>query len=358
MKQFYSNKNLQLHIVLACAVALVVYATLAHLGVVHVSPEVMGGALLANLTPAAARVVDPVLTTAAQGYKHPGMVGDMLFPAVPVDQRGGKVITFGREDFKIYSTVRAPGSNTKRVQIGYSGADFALEDHSLEGVAPIENVQEAAAVPGINLGNATVRKVQKIIALRKEKAAADLALTAANYPASNKVTLAGNDQWSVAHADSNPSEDIETAKEAVRAKIGLRPNTIVMGAAVWAKLKYHSTLIDRFKYTGRDSITKEMLAQLWEVDRVVVGDAVYVTDAGVQTDVWGKFCVVAYTELGTLEDGGAPSYGYTYQLRGHPFVEQPYYERNAKSWIYPVTDSLKPVIASNIAGYLISGAVA
>lgn len=357
MRQLYRN-NLHLHIALACAVALITVAVLAHFGVVHVSPEIMGGAVLANLTPAAARVVDPVLTTAAQGYKHPGMVGDALFPPVPVDQRGGKIVTFGREDFRLYSTIRAPGSATKRVQFGYSGGDYALEDHSLEGVAPIENMQEAAAVPGINLGNVTVRKTQRIIALRKEKAQADLATTAANYPAANKVTLAGNDQWSAVHADSDPSADIETGKEAVRAQIGLRPNTVIMGPAVWAKLKYHATLLDRVKYTSRDSLTTEMLAQLWEVERVLVGEAVYLGAGDVQADVWGKFCVVAYTELGTLDDGGAPSYGYTYQLRGHPFVEQPYYDRNTKSWIYPVTDALKPVIASNIAGYLISAAVA
>ncbi len=358
MKQLYRN-NLQLHILLACAVALVCYAVLAHFGVLHVSPDIIGtGAVLANMTPAAARIVDPVLTTAAQGYKHAGMVADALFPAVPVDQRGGKIVSFGREDFKIYNTLRAPGANTQRVQIGYAGNPYALEDHSLEGVAPIENMQEAAAVPGINLGNATVRKVQKIIALRKEKAAADIARTAASYGAANKITLPANSKWSSAHADSQPSIAIETAKDAVRAKIGLRPNTCVLGAAVWSKLKYHSTLIDRFKYTGRDSITLQMLAELWEFERIVVGDAVYVNNAGVQTDVWGKDVVVAYTELGTLEDGGAPSYGYTYQLRGHPFVEQPYYDRNSKSWIYPVTDCLKPVIAGADAGYLFTDAVA
>lgn len=309
-----------------------------------------------QMTPAGARVIDPILTTAAQGYQNADMVGDALFPAVPVDARGGKIITFGREDFELYSTVRAPGSATKRVQFGYSGGNFALEDHSLEGVVPIENMQEAAAVPGIDLGRGALRRTQNIIALRKEKAQADLATTAGNYPAGNKVTLAGAQQWS--DAASDPSADIEAGKEAVRAKIGKRPNTVALGPLVWSKLKYHGKLIDRIKYTSRDSLTLEMLAALWEVKRVVVGDATYLTAAGVQTDVWGKFAVLAYTEIGTLADNGLPSYGYTYQLRGYPVVEMPYYERNPKSWIYPVSDALQPVIASNIAGYLISAAVA
>ena len=330
--------------------AIIVAVALYQLGLLSpaefTAPLLLG---MSQMTPAQARVIDPILTTAAQGYKNPDFIGESLFPTVPVEARGGKIITFGREDFELYSTVRAPGTATKRVQFGYSGASFALEDHSLEGVVPIENSQEAAAV----------RRTQNIIALRKEKAQADLALTAANYPASNKITLAGTDQWSdYVAAASDPSDDIEIAKEAIRNKTGKRPNTVVLGALVWSKLKYHPKMIDRIKYTGRDSLTLEMVAALWEVKRVVVGDAVYMSGAGVQTDIWGKFAVLAFTEIGSLAEAGLPSYGYTYQLRGYPLAEQPYYERNPKSWIYPVSDVLQPVIASNIAGYLITGAVA
>jgi len=349
------TRNTHYQLMIAVAVA----ALALHLAGALPPEALIGLAVLGNtqMTPAAARVIDPILTTAAQGYKNNEMVGDMLFPPVPVDARGGRIITFGREDFELYSTVRAPGAATKRVQFGYSGGNFALEDHSLEGVAPIENMQEAAAVPGINLGTITVRKTQNIIALRKEKAQADLATTAANYPASNRVTLAGGQQWSD-YVNSDPSADIEAGKEAIRAKIGKRPNTVVIGPAVMSRLRYHTKLLDRIKYTGRDSVTEDLLALLWGVKRVVVGEAVYLTAAGVQTDVWGKFAVLGFTEIGPLADAGLPSYGYTYQLRNYPIVEQPYYDRNAKSWIYPVSDALQPVMASSVAGYLISAAVA
>ena len=129
-------------------------------------------------------------------------------------------------------------------------------------------------------------------------------------------------------------------------------------AKVWAALKTHPLIVDRIKYTGRDSITLDMLANLWDVKRVVVGDAVYSTDAGVMTDVWAKDVVVAYTDVGSLRDMGLPSSGYPYRLRGYPVAETPYQDRNAKSWVYPVTDELKPVMAGAIAGYLITAAVA
>ena len=131
-----------------------------------------------------------------------------------------------------------------------------------------------------------------------------------------------------------------------------------MGAAVWAKLKNHPKVIDRIKYTGRDSATPELVASLFGVQRVLVGDALYENDAGALADVWGKFVVVAYTEVGSMADMGRPTFGYTYQLGGYPVVEQAYQDRNAKSWVYPVTDEVAPVIAGAAGGYLISAAVA
>lgn len=311
-----------------------------------------------QMNPGQARVVDPILSTVAQGYKNSEFVGDALFPIVPVDQRGGKIISFGKEDFQLYNTGRAPGAKTGRVQFGHSAGSYALEQHSLEGMVPFEIMQEANQVPGIDMAKVAVMKVSNIIALRTEKAQADLATTPGNYAASNKVTLAGTSQWSDYTGTSNPSKDIAAAIEVVRSKVGKRANTVVLGAAVFAALKNHPVIIDRIKFTGRDVVTPELLASLWNVKRVLVGDAVYADDAGNFVDVWGKSVVVAYTEIGTLADMGLPSYGYTYRLRGNPAVELPYQERNSKSWIYPVTDELSPVVAGALAGYLFSAVVA
>lgn len=314
---------------------------------------------MSQLSVSQARVIDPILSTVAQGYRNADAVGFALFPYVPVGQRGGKIITFGKEDFALYNTVRAPGAATKRVQYGYSGASYALEGHALEALVPNELLEEAAAVPGINLATSAVLKTQNIISLRLEYLQAQIATTAGNYAASNKVTLAGTSQWSdLASGVSDPVKDIEAAKEAVRKQTGRRPNTVVMGPAVMAMLKMHPKVIDRIKYTGRDVPTEELLASLFGVKQVKVGDMVYTDTAGVVQDVWGKYVVVAYTELGSLAEAGSPTFGYTYRLTGYPMVRRPYADENANSWIYPVADEVMPVIAGASAGYLISAAVA
>lgn len=309
-----------------------------------------------QMTPAQARVIDPVITEVARGYRNPDVIGGALFPAVPVGQRGGQIITFRKEHFKLYATGRAPGTNTKRVQYGYDGSPFALQQHALEGLVPFEDMEDAGVVPGIDLAQLAVINTQETIALRLEKAQADIATAAATYAATNKITLSGTSQWN--DPLSKPVDDVEAGKEVVRKQIGRRPNTVVMGAAVMAKLRTNTQVLDRIKYTGRDVPTPELLASLFGVDRVLSGDGVFLDAADVMQDVWGKFVVIAYTRTAGLPQRGLPSYGYTYQLRGYPIVETPYQDRSSKSWIYPVTDEVQPVIAGPEAGYLISAAIA
>lgn len=317
---------------------------------------------MSQLNLSQARVIDPVLTSIAQGYKQAGFVGQALFPTVPVAMRAGNIITFGKEDFMLYATQRAPGEATRRVQFGYSGSSFALVDYSLEGALPIENLQEGlAGANGWTVDGAAlaIRKTMNIMGLRLEYAQATLARTLANYGAGNKVTLSGTGQWSDYTGTSNPVTNVETAKEAIRAATGKRPNVGVMGAAVLAKLRAHPVIVDRVKYTGRDVATPELLAQLFGLDQVLVGDAIYSNDAGSAfTDVWGKDMVLAYSETAPLADLGTPTYGYTYNLGGYPICEQPYYDRNSKTWYFPCTRAEAPVIAGASAGYIIQNAVA
>lgn len=314
-----------------------------------------------QLTPLQARVVNPVLSSIAQGIQQNDLVGNYLFPAVDVPLRGGQILTFGREAFMQYSNLnRAPGTSTPRVQFGYSGSTYALVDYSIEGKVPVEIEQEAIN-SSFNLDHAAValNGASRILQLRLEIAQATLATTLANHATTNRTTLSGTAQWSDFGTISNPLNDIETGKEAIRAGTGRRPNVGVMGPAVWAKLKYHPIVKDYTKYTGREVATLEILSALTGIPNWYIGDAVSSNDAGTTlSDVWGKDVVLAYSELGSVANYGAPTFGYTYNLAGYPLAEEPYQDRNHKSQFFPVTRAEAPVIAGQLAGYLIKSCVA
>lgn len=296
------------------------------------------------------RVIDPVLSTVAQGYKHPEYVGGRLFPRVPVNISGGQILEFGKESFKAYSLRRAPGGATARISFGYAGKPFALVQDSLEVPVPREHMRDASVSPGIDLGTRATNMGMKTISLALEVEQAGLAADAANYGANNKVTLAGTDKWS--DAAGLPSSDIEAGRNAIRATTGQYPNVAILSASAYEVCKVNPSIVERFKYTSTDSITPAMLAALWDIPEVLVGKAISADDAGDFSDVWGNNAVLAYVPPNPagMEE---PSFAYTYAMEGHPAVELPYWDANAKSWIYGVTMERAAVIAAAGAGYLI-----
>lgn len=89
------------------------------------------------------------------------------------------------------------------------------------------------------------------------------------------TTGAGANQflsWDV--ADSTPISDIEDAKILIRAQTGLVGNTLIVSERVHMALKNHADIIDRFKYTQTGILTESLLAEVFEVDKYVVGKAV------------------------------------------------------------------------------------
>ena len=305
-----------------------------------------------------ARVIDPILTTHAQGYLRPGNVGKFLFPLATVGTYGGQVLTFGKESFRRYNTKRAPGSATQRVTFGHAGAPYAIVPAALEALVPDESQNDAAVVPGLDLAGDAVDVVLDVFELEHECECADLARNAANYDAAHKVALVGADRWTGANGD--PTEDINTAQNAIRATVGIRGNTVILSATAFAALQTNTKILDRLKYTGRDSVTTEILARLWNVQNVYVGEAVV---AGGQDDafgdVWGNDVIVAYVAPaagGSRRSAARPSYGYTYSITGMPNVAQPYYDNNRHSFVYGVVADRTPVISGITAGYLIQNA--
>ncbi len=51
-----------------------------------------------------------------------------------------------------------------------------------------------------------------------------------------------------------------------------------------------------------------------------------------------------------------PSFAYTYELRGYPQVEQPYFERSNDSWIYPTKTERRAILTGAEGGFLFQNA--
>ena len=310
---------------------------------------------------ASTRAVDPVLTTIARGYRNAAYAFETLFPIVPVTARGGKIIQFGAEDFAKRNIIRAPGGRRERLDIGYAGDDYALEQRALDGILPRERLQEAAAVPGIRLGRVTLNKTMSAVFLQIEVAAATLATTIENYSSAHTAALAGDNQWD--NAASKPARRVKQAFQVIAGKVGMHPNTLVVGPEVHLALTENPDVLDRVKHvTGLENpqVTEMHLANYFGVEHYAVGLA-RSGDAGDFSAIWGKNAVLAYVARSSLAeaemDMGEPSFGYCYRLENYPMVEEAWFDRSNDSWIYPVTCEDKPVIAGKDAAYLFSSVI-
>lgn len=90
----------------------------------------------------------------------------------------------------------------------------------------------------------------------------------ASTPGNNQF-LQFNDPASV------PIEVIDAAKDDIMRATGFMPNVLVLGAAVKRILRSHPDISDRIKYTQRGVADDDILASLFEVDKVVVARSVY-----------------------------------------------------------------------------------
>lgn len=241
---------------------------------------------------AGAKHIDVYLTNFSRQVRNESFIAERALTVVPVQKDSDKYAVYGNEHLRVANDRRAPGSPPNEVDYTVGSENYSLIEHTLRDSVPDEEVENTDS-PFSPFEDAALN-VQERIRLRLEKEAATLFFDPANW--TYKVTLSGSDQWD--GSNSNPFEVIQEAKSSVLSKAMRKPNIIIVGQEVFDVLANHPLIIDRIKYTGRDSVTPEMLARLFDVEQFLVGSAVENASREGQPDnlqyIWGKHCFVGY----------------------------------------------------------------
>ena len=149
----------------------------------------------------------------------------------------------------------------------------------------------------------------------------------------------GPAEWSAATA--NPITDVLTWKRAVANHIGIRPNSMVMGSAVFDRLLTTEAIVDRIQFTTQDSVDVDVLARYFGLERgirVAEGRKLDETTGHLLPVFPENAILLFYSPLGAsdavMPAGGAsaatPAFAYTYQLTGTPAVRPEYYIRERR----------------------------
>ena len=298
---------------------------------------------------------DALLTNISVKFSNTEYISEQIFPTIKVKAKTGFYFVYDKSNLRVDNDERASGTRANRISWNLTKTAFGpLVEHSLEGDIPYE-VRDAAESP-LDIRTDTTLAVTEKIWLRKEKKlATDLANTA---KITQNTTLSGTDQWSD-YSNSDPFDDVQTAKNTIKLN-GLMPaNTLILSFEVFAKLIHHPDLLDRIKYSQKAVLTAELLASVFQVEKVLVGSAVENTAKEGQTDVmayvWGKHAVLAFI---TPTPGIRKlSFGYHLQLTNGRVVDR-WDEPQIKTEFVRVTDYFEPKIIATEAAYLIKNAIA
>jgi hypothetical protein len=311
--------------------------------------------------------IDVALTNVSVGYQNNALVGDRLFPSVPVVKQSNKYYIFGRETWSVHLDIRAPGTQANEIP-GYqvSTDTYFANEHALQIPVTDEERQNADAPFDPDRDGAEL--VTEKVLLGREVAIKTLVTTAANYPAGGTLTRTGTAQWND-YVNSNPIGDLRDGIRWVNSQIFRNPNVLVLPYQVMSQLEDHPDFIERIKYSERGIMTSEIIAAVLGIETVIIPSSGQNTanpgQAVSLSYVWGKDVLLAYVP--PRAGLRIPAFGYEYTWNypgGQNQVVDRWRENPRKSDLirmqrrYDLKLPAQDANGKTIAAYLIKTAVA
>lgn len=276
------------------------------------------------------RVIDPILTQLAQGYKNAEGVATFFGPAVSMNTRAGRTLVFGKEAFAAQNFLRAPGSNIQKIQNEFGTRSFSLRQEAISWEIAEEIAAEAKnGAAQIDLRQYAAKDAANRLMQSWEITVADAVTTAASYESTCRFDLAtrasGADQFNQATSDIEVL--IDEAKEAVRAQIGTYPNKMVISPDAFNALKRNKRIRD---FMQRGVLVNEAtLANIFGLDEIRVARRLKLNQStGSLENIYNNVAVLFYQPSGATDgfapaldaNYGNPAFGYTYTLAGYPIA--------------------------------------
>ena len=261
--------------------------------------------------------VDQLLTNVSIGYSNAGYIADQIFPVVPVDKQSDKYLTYDKSHwFRNEAKIRATGTKSERGGWNYSSDTYFCDRFSYGH--EIYDEERDNADNAFQLDSDAAEFATDKILMQREVAFAGGFFTTSVW-GTDKTGGTDFTHWSD-YAGSAPLVDVSDWMDTIEASIGREANRLVMGKQVWTKLKWHPDLIDTIKYTQRAQMGLDLAATLFEVERILVGRAIYTTspegtaEASVSySRIWGKHALLIYVPNTPSLRQPAAGYTFTWQ---------------------------------------------
>lgn len=247
--------------------------------------------------------IDRALTNISVAYLQDAsaFIADKVFPIVPVKRQSDVFYIYNKGDFmRDEAQVRGAGTESAGGDYGVEASDpYYCRKHAFHKDVTAE--ERANYDDPLDADTDATDFVSQKMLIRREMEWASKFFAAGVWGTEIEGKAASPSvgqtlQWD--QATSNPIKDITDAGVAMASETGYKPNTLVLSPYAFNALKNHEDILDRIKYTQRGIVTADLLATLFEVDKVLVAWSVVnsaVKGAADSVDfIMGKHALLCY----------------------------------------------------------------
>lgn len=215
--------------------------------------------------------IDRAMTNFSVAYQQgaDAFIADKIFPIIPVQKQSDIYFSYSKADaFRDEVKERGQGAESEgfnwdvKTENPYHCRKYALH-------YDITEEERANYDAPINVDRDTVESLTEKMLLNRERKFADTYFKAGVW-GTDKSAGTGGSIAKFSDASSSPVEIINQCMLEMAENTGKKPNFAIMSPDVLYALKNHEEIMDRIKYTQKGIITLDLIAELFEIDKIYV----------------------------------------------------------------------------------------
>lgn len=303
--------------------------------------------------------VDTLLSNFSVLFKNDEYIGTELLPEVQVEKQSNRYAVWDLRDQLAYpDDAVAKNGDVKQISSNVDLSNSYIADaYALEELVDIDTIDNADA-PLAPLTYATM-KVNDGLAWNQEKRCIGVLASTSNY-GSNYLSIPVGSEWNSA-GGGNPVLNIQTAEASTLSGPSPTRKLGFCSYNVYLCLARHPQIRDLHKYTQAGLMPPQYIAQLFNLDALLVGKAWKDSANSGQslslTRMWPDVFGVVNVMAQPMKD----SYGFGATFRwGPPFAEVAWERRKGRrgSYVTKVSKAYQSKVTAPYAGYLLTNCLA
>ncbi|MBI5634864.1 MAG: hypothetical protein HZA15_15460 [Nitrospirae bacterium] len=271
-----------------------------------------------------AMVAGPLANVSVQ-YRNKSFVADRIFPIIERVPAKAKILKYEKGAyFRDEAGIRGPKARAPRGGLVTSYLDVLPKEFAFASEVTDEDRKWAKqqGAPPMQPDQDAIELCADKIDLKKEVRVADLIITG------TWSGVAGEDAaglWAPNDATNTFIADVLARIETIRSSTGLRPNKLMIDFGTYNALKKLDALLDRIKYTERGILSADLIAAMFDLEEVIIGEAVKSTakETKAGTD---------FTAANVWEKNAGKGSAFLFYAPASPGLKQPSAGYQAREW--------------------------